>query len=276
VEYHGVLDDNITNFIHNFFEDFETFINGKFIKKCMRQSLLQLRKIKPNSEKSEKKVKEKLKFQEVNLNKLFLSNKTQEKKVESMKTETPKTPEKPKPTFDNVELFKSEIVTTSTPDSNIKKFNSEIYSPKKNNAKIDKITSKKDPIYRDNQLVNSKKPTDMVEYCNQLIEEINESKIDLSFEHLKKKEKELQIYSKFLEKYRDYKKYFNEKSEWKQESKKENMTIWSRIDNPYMVRKVTISAKLDPELLESTMNNYSLAPKWNPMLGIFLNKKINY
>ena len=254
VEYYGELDDNITNFIHNFFEDFDTFINGKFIKKCMRQSLLQLKKIKPNSEKSDKKSKSKLKFKEVNLDKLLMSSKDLEKTEEIQETVS-KTPEKPKPSFDNVELYKSEIVKKTVSDNQIKKSNSEVNLQ---NKKVEKVSINE----------TKERPDDLEEYCNQLIKEINESKIDLGFDDIKNEERELEIYSKFLEKYRDYKKYCNDKSEWKQETKKDNMTIWSRIDSPYMVRKVQISAKLDPELLEDTMNNFSLAPKWNPMLGI--------
>jgi hypothetical protein len=256
IEYHGVIDDNITNFIHNFLKDYEDFIKGKFIKKCMRQSLLQLKKIKPNSAKSGKRRKSNLKYQEISLDKFLKSSKAPEEPPKIMEEKISQVSEETKPSFDNVELFKSEIVNSAPKNVEVKKYQSEIYSPKKE--------EKSESIIPSNISTMS---ISLIDQCNLLIKDINEPEIDLSFDDIKDKKKELKIYSNFLKKYKNYKKYVNQKSVWKEEKSNENMTIWSRIDAPYMVRKVTITASLDPELLETTMNNYSLASKWNPMLG---------
>lgn len=268
VQYKGIVNDRVTTFVSNFLEDFHSFMKEKFVTKTMKYALIHFKKVKTQGhQKSTENGDKKKTFRQVDLESILQKNHEDKQEDASNKFGKPKLT---KEIYSQEKMIKGKNLLTM---SAITPFVSTQDHKHKNDLSRSRISSNKNKDNLDSQSFLEKSitetNTDIVQECETKIKQIDEPELDFSFDDLKTDERLLEVYSAFLSKYMEYVQYFNEDDHWSLDTDKDDLKIWRRIDDPFVVRKATIQAQLDPVFLEEIMNDFALAPKWNPMLGIF-------
>lgn len=231
VEYFGDIDSKIVNLIQKFRMDYEHFIRGGFLQKCLEkandsehdenQSTL--------SEDSEKgKLKEPAKVTNEPIEQV------QQNKPVPTETHVEEQPEKEEPPVENLEKESPpEEPTQEEPRESV-------------------------PLTEEARLKRE---------CQALVAEINKPQFNFDIAGEYETKRELLIAKRFLEVVKTYWEYYAEEGQWKVSDKHKEYTAWARSDGRFIVRKAEIQSKIDLDLFEKTMKNFKLVPKWNPLLG---------
>lgn len=252
VEYHGPVDFKTTSFVQSFLRDYEAFIAGKFAHKCTVRFLLNLKRLGRN-----------------------ISHIFPEAKGETRGPPNGPGRSKGSGPFSISQLSDSNDAKSEASQdtlmmiSSISKLNVEKCDTSElKRAELSELELRKRGSFKKKGPTKTfLTGTNFTENCRILVEKIGEADADFSVRQMDSQQIELRIYFTFLQKYIQYRDYFNQDSEWTRLPAFQDMKVWFRHDPIDVVRKATFSISVDPKLVDSALDDISLIPKWHRMIG---------